>query len=125
MDFHFHNTRPFLLNIAADDLGNLAPFSISSLSSSGVTHCAPSDQAHLGVVVRLDNQAVGAGGNRSQGHRFHQLGIPGGVRGIDDNGQVGFGLDDRMTLRSSVLRVYFSKVRMPRSHMITFHCRQP
>ncbi len=47
----------------------------------------------LGVLVDFDEEAVGAGGDRGSAHRWNHVGVPGALRRIDDDGQVGFAFD--------------------------------
>ena len=47
-----------------------------------------------GIVVDFDDQAVGADGGRGHGQGMHQTGDAGGMRGIDQQRQVGETVQD-------------------------------
>jgi molybdate transport system ATP-binding protein len=75
------------------------------------------------LLVHLDRHAVGPGRDGRARERRDDARDAGRVRGVDDDGQVRPLASSGSTVRSSVLRVAFSKVRMPRSQRMT--CSQP
>ena len=72
----------------ADRLGDDRVSRISCANCSGYSDCAPSDRARSGCGVHLDDDAVGAGGDRGARHRRHLVAEPGAVARVGDDRQV-------------------------------------